>query len=128
MEDECTPPYGPQYKSGRPRIFHYGNDDYTLALGVKLPDGSRKTHTFVLPDATPVPDECQLASYAIVGRTAYGYEHLRYVTLQVACNGEDYLVSYDTPDLDRFMWFLLPFFRPLLPYEAERLKRRGYMS
>lgn len=118
--------YGPVYRSGRPRIVSYRNDDAMLYLGLKMPDGAQVDARLVLPNATPAPGEFQLTQYAMVGRTAYGYDHLRHFVLYFSQNGRHYKASYDADDINRFQWFLLPLFRPLYPYEVENLKKWGY--
>lgn len=92
---KTSPVYGPVYQSERPRIVYYGNDDDTLCLQVEMPDGARCFNSFVLPNATPAPDEFQLTQYAMVGRTASGYGHLRHFVLYLSQNGREYQVSYD---------------------------------
>ena len=123
---ETSSVYGPSYQSGRPRIVSFKNDDAVLYLGLEMPDGAAVDANLVLPNATPAPSEFQLTQYAVVGRTAYGYDHLRHVVLCFSQNGQDYTASYDVDDINRFQWFLLPFFRPLYPYEVENLKKWGY--
>ena len=110
-----------------PKLITYGNGDNILTVLLEQPNGKRYSYNLVLPNATPVPDELQLVGYCVMGPD---FEN-GYMQLHVTCNGSDYLISLRTGSLDamnRFQWFILPFFRPLYPYEVENLKKWGYIE
>ena len=111
--------------SKAPKIIFYGNDDHILTVLVECSDGEHRSYNIVLPNSTPAPDEYQLVGYIVLG-SDYNKGHIQ---LKVTYDGFDYLIPLQAESLDamnRFQWFMLPFFRPLYPYEVENLKKWGY--
>ncbi len=111
--------------SKAPKIITYGNDDHVLTVLVECSDGEHRSYNIVLPSSTPAPDEYQLVGYIIMGPD---FES-GYMQLRITYDGSDYLIPLRAGSRDamnRFQWFMLPFLRPLYPYEVEDLKRWGY--